>query len=151
MLAALSASLWPEYGRIAAAGLQKPPWRRAFFMDEFHKNYLQRFERMGQRYESTSKMERPLSGMSLEALLQEYTLNPDRTGAVPRRAKKLCAPCCHLMAPHRAKYCDAVSVPGEMYCAAHLQPAMPMQRQAKFPFSLLPAFRTVPWRSREWA
>ncbi len=61
-----------------------------------------------------------MSGISLEALSLEYARDPGPKGALPRRAKKLCAPCCHLMPPHRVKYCDAVAVAGEMYCAAHL-------------------------------
>jgi hypothetical protein len=111
---------------------------------------LQRFERLRQRYESALKKERPLSGLSLEALSLEYAQYPAQAVPAPRRAKKLCAPCCHVITTKSQKYCDAVSVPGEMYCAAHLRPAATeTRRPIKFPFRLMQAFKPLSWRIRE--
>jgi hypothetical protein len=92
-----------------------------------------------------------LPGMTLEALALEYALDPDRAPVAERRAQKLCAPCCHIVVQNPVKYCDAVSVAGETYCAAHRKPgggAKPAQGKQRF--GLLRA-KITPWRSREWA
>ena len=60
-----------------------------------------------------------MSAMDRRNLLLDYTRDPARSAKSSRMAKKLCAPCCWVTREAPVRYCDAIAVPGEAYCAKH--------------------------------
>ncbi len=90
-----------------------------------------------------------MSATTLESLLLAYGQNYPEPRIAPRRAKKLCAPCCHVVSYAPVRYCDAVSVEGGAYCARHRQDAASADQPAKFDFAARPKIHGV-WRSRDW-
>jgi hypothetical protein len=90
-----------------------------------------------------------MSGTTLEALSFEYALTRPEPETPRRRAQKLCTPCCHIISQNPTKYCDAVSLSGETYCAAHSKSvATGTTKPATLWFNLLTRNR-VTWRTRE--
>ncbi len=54
-------------------------------------------------------------------LMESNDFNADAVyaGKTGRTAKKLCAPCCWVIGNAPVRYCDAVAIPGDVYCAKH--------------------------------
>ena len=94
--------------------------------------------------------EADLSATTLEMLIQAYGPNYPDPGTRPRRAKKLCAPCCHVVAYAPVRYCDAVSVPGQAYCPLHRQNAAADTAQPAKPGLMRGPEKAGTWRTRSW-
>lgn len=73
-----------------------------------------------------------MSAMDRRKLVLDYAQGDALSTKTTRMAKKLCAPCCWVVreAP-TTMYCDAVTVPGEAYCAAHEEQMAANTRRAK--------------------